>query len=51
MIRLQINNGRGENYLIQTKAQWDLERASLIGSYGELNGELLQNVGRFGPGW
>ena len=27
MFRLQINNGRGENYLIQTQAQWELERA------------------------
>ena len=50
IFRLQINNGKGENYLIQTQAQWDLERASLIGSCGELNGELLQNAGHFGPG-
>ena len=36
--------------MIQTQAQWDLERASLIGSCGELNCELLQNAGHFGPG-
>ena len=31
IFRLQINNGKGKNYLIQTQAQSDLERASLIG--------------------
>ena len=34
---LQINNGKGKNYLIQTQAQLDLERGLLIGSCGELN--------------
>ena len=34
IFRLQINNGKGKNYLIQTQAQLDLERASLIGSCG-----------------
>ena len=34
----------------QTQAQWDLERASLIGSCGELNCEILQNAGHFGTG-
>ena len=45
-----INNGKGESYLIQTQAQWDLERASLIGSCGELNCELLRNAGHLGTG-
>ena len=47
IFRLQINNGKGKNYLIQPQAQLDLERASLIGSCGELNSEFLQNAGRF----
>ena len=47
--RLQINNWKGKKYLIQTQAQLDLERASLIGSCGELNSEFLQNAGRFSP--
>ena len=41
---------KGESYLIQTQAKWDLERASLIGSCGELNCEILQNAGHFGTG-
>ena len=49
IFRSQINNGKGKNYLIQTQAQLDLERASLIGSCGELNSEFLQNAGRFSP--
>ena len=49
IFRLQINKGKGKNYLIQTQAQLDLERASLIGSCGELNSEFLQNAGRFSP--
>ena len=49
IFRLQINNGKGKNYLIQTQAQLDLEIASLIGSCGELNSDLLRNVGRFSP--
>ena len=47
IFRLQINNGK--NYLMQTQAQLDLERASLIGSCGELNSEFLRNAGRFSP--
>ena len=42
IFRLQINNGKGKKYLIQT-------RASLIGSCGELNSEFLRNAGRFSP--
>ena len=34
---------------MQTQAQLDLERASLIGSCGELNSEFLRNAGRFSP--
>ena len=49
IFRLQINNGKGKNYLIQTQAQLDLERASLIDSCGELNSEFLRNVGCFIP--
>ena len=49
IFRLQINSGKGKNYLIQTQAQLDLERASLIGSCGELNSEFLWNAGRFSP--
>ena len=32
IFRLQINNGKGKNHLIQTQAQLEMERASLIGS-------------------
>ena len=49
IFRLQINNGKGKTYLIQTQAQLDLERASLIGSCGEPNNEFLWNAGRFSP--
>ena len=45
IFRLQINNGKGKKYLIQTQAQLDLERASFIGSSRELNSEFL----RFSP--
>ena len=43
IFRLQIGNGKGKKYLIQTQAQLDLERASFIGSCGELNSEFLRN--------
>ena len=49
IFRFQINNGKGENYLIQTQANLDLERASLTGSCVELNSEFLRNAGRFSP--
>ena len=48
IFRLQINNGKAK-IMIQTQAQWDLERASLTGSCWEL---IVSYCGRcrFGPG-
>ena len=43
-LNLRYSDYKSTHYLIQTQAQWDLERASLIGSCVELN------AGRFGPG-
>ena len=36
--------------MIQIQVQWNLERASLIGTCWELNCEILRNAGHFGPG-
>ena len=49
IFRLQINNGKGKKYLIQTQAQLDLERDSLLGPCGELNSKFLLNACRFSP--
>ena len=49
IFRLQIYSVKGKNYMIQTQVQWNLERASLIGTCWEFNFEILRNAGHFGP--